>query len=47
MQGRLMVIPEDVQATAPHVIAHRMDHCVEGSSGMELALHLLSSTPVP
>ena len=46
MEGRDMVIPEDVQATAPHVMAHRLDHCVEGSTGMELALHVLKNTAI-
>jgi MoxR-like ATPase len=46
MQGRSMVLPDDVQATAPHVIAHRLDHCVEGVSGVELAREVLASTAV-
>ncbi len=46
MGGRKMVIPEDVQATAPTVIAHRLDHCVEGVTGVELAREILGSTAV-
>lgn len=47
MQGRKMVVPEDVQATAPTVIAHRLDHCIDGVPGTELAREVLQSTAVP
>ncbi|MBL9113570.1 MAG: AAA family ATPase [Verrucomicrobiaceae bacterium] len=46
-QGRTMVVPEDIQATAPFVIAHRLDHCVEGTSGADLARLVLETTAVP
>ncbi len=46
MQGRPMVIPEDVQAIALSVIAHRLEHAIEGMSGRETATLLLRETPV-
>ena len=46
MHGRPMVIPEDIQAIAPAVIAHRLEHCVEGMSGRELAALVLRETAV-
>jgi MoxR-like ATPase len=45
-EGRSMVLPEDVQATAPHVMSHRLDHCVEGVPGTELAKTILDTTRV-
>lgn len=46
MHGRPMVIPEDVQAIAPSVIAHRLEHAIDGMSGREAAAMLLRDTPV-
>jgi len=46
MHGRPMVIPEDVQAIAPSVIAHRLEHGVEGMTGRELAKRLLREVAV-
>ena len=46
MDGRPMVIPEDLQATAPSVIAHRLEHVVEGMSGREVAALVLRETGV-
>lgn len=46
MQGRPMVIPEDVQAVGGAVIAHRLDQAEDGTSGSEIAAHLLQTTPV-
>ncbi|MDB6120437.1 MAG: family ATPase [Verrucomicrobiaceae bacterium] len=46
MHGRPMVIPEDIQAIAPSVIAHRLDHCVEGMTGRELAAQIIRQTGV-
>ncbi len=46
MAGRPMVIPEDVQATGPAVMAHRLDRAVDGMSGRSLAARLLSEVPV-
>ena len=49
MNGRDMVLPEDVQAVAVAVMAHRLGHDVEepGHSGRTLAEALLRSVPVP
>jgi len=46
MQGRPMVIPEDVQAIAPSVMAHRLEHAVEGMTGREVAARVLRETRV-
>jgi MoxR-like ATPase len=46
MQGRAMVLPEDVQAVATSVIAHRLDHSLEGTSGRDLAAQILKDTAV-
>lgn len=46
MQGRPMVIPEDLQAIGPAVMAHRLEHAVEGLSGRELAKRLLREVAV-
>ena len=46
MHGRPMVIPEDVQAIAPSVIAHRLEHAIDGMSGRETAAMLLRETAV-
>lgn len=49
MEGREMVLPEDVQAVAVSVMAHRLGHDVEqpGESGRTLAEALLRTVPVP
>jgi MoxR-like ATPase len=46
MEGRKMVLPEDVQKVAPYVIAHRMESCVPGVTGAELAAEVLRSTEI-
>ena len=46
MHGRPMVIPEDVQAIAPSVIAHRLEHAIDGMTGRETAALLIRDTPV-
>jgi MoxR-like ATPase len=46
MQGRPMVIPEDVQAVAPSVIAHRLEHAIDGMTGRETAALLIRETPL-
>lgn len=46
MQGRPMVIPEDVQAVAPSVIAHRLEHAIDGMTGRESAALLIRETPL-
>lgn len=49
MRGREMVLPEDIQAVAVPVMAHRLGHDVEqpGESGRTLAEALLRAVPVP
>jgi MoxR-like ATPase len=49
MQGREMVLPEDIQAVGVAVMAHRLGHDLEAteSSGRALAQSLLRETPVP
>ena len=49
MNGRDMVLPEDIQAVGVAVMAHRLGHDIEqpGQSGRMLADALLRSVPVP
>lgn len=47
MDGRPMVIPEDIQTIAPAVIAHRLEHVIDGMSGREVAIRVLEETDVP
>jgi MoxR-like ATPase len=49
MNGRDMVLPEDIQAVGIAVMAHRLGHDIEqpGQSGRTLAYNLLHSVPVP
>ena len=49
MSGRDMVLPEDIQAVARAVMAHRLGHDIKqpGQSGRTLADALLHSVPVP
>jgi len=49
MNGRDMVLPEDVQAVGIAVMAHRLGHDLQqpGQSGRTLAQNLLSTVPVP
>ena len=49
MNGRDMVLPEDIQAVGTAVMAHRLGHDIEqsGESGRTFADGLLSSVPVP
>lgn len=49
MHGREMVLPEDIQAVAIAVMAHRLGHDVQqpGESGRTLAEALLRTVPVP
>ena len=48
MQGRQMVLPEDVQAVGVAVMAHRLEAgTISGEmGGRELALQLLGTVPV-
>src|SRR2546428_3732515 len=49
MNGRAMVLPEDIQTVGIAVMAHRLGHDIEqpGQSGRTLADSLLHSVPVP
>src|SRR5881296_2650379 len=49
MNGRDMVLPEDIQAIGIAVMGHRLGHDIEqpGQSGRTLADNLLHSVPVP
>jgi MoxR-like ATPase len=49
MNGRDMILPEDIQAFGIAVMAHRLGHDIEqpGQSGRTLADNLLHSVPVP
>ena len=49
MNGRDMVLPEDIQAVAIAVMAHRLGYDIEqpGQSGRTLADNLLHTVPVP
>jgi hypothetical protein len=49
MNGRNMVLPEDIQAVGIAVMAHRLGHDIgqPGQSGRLLADALLRSVPVP
>jgi MoxR-like ATPase len=49
MNGRDMVLPEDIQAVGTAVMAHRLGHDIEqsGESGRTFADTLLKSVPVP
>ncbi len=46
MQGRPMVMPEDVKAIAPSVMAHRLERVVEGMNGRDVAERVLRETAV-
>lgn len=47
LNGRAMVLPEDIQAVAVVVMGHRLEHAAEGMTGVELARQLIAETPVP
>src|SRR5438874_10768542 len=49
MNGREMVLPEDIQAVAVPVMGHRLGHDIEqpGQSGRTLAEASLRTVPVP
>ncbi len=49
MQGRAMVLPEDIQEVAVPVMAHRLEAGVTPGQlgGRDLARHLLETVPVP
>lgn len=47
LNGRAMVLPEDVQAIGTAVMGHRLEHVMDGMTGLEAAGVLLSETPIP
>lgn len=50
LAGRLYVIPEDVKAVAPYVLAHRISLTLEGgikSTKANVVAHILDTVPVP
>ena len=47
LHGRVMVLPEDIQAVAVAVMGHRLEHTTEGMRGSDLARQLIAETPVP
>jgi len=49
MEGRTMVIPEDVQAVAPSIMGHRLGTWgdASGHDGLAQAAEILNSVPVP
>ena len=49
MNGREMVLPEDIQAVGVPVMGHRLGHDIEkpGQSGRTLAEALVRTVPVP
>jgi len=47
MAGRDAVLPEDVQAVAPSVMAHRLRSTDRGSDGQAQAIALVRETPIP
>ncbi len=51
LRGAEFVIPDDVQAVAPWVVAHRLvltaEAAIEGVSGQDLVARLLADVPVP
>ena len=47
LNGRVMVLPEDIQAVAVVVMGHRLEHAADGMRGSDLARQLIAETPVP
>jgi MoxR-like ATPase len=47
LNGRVMVLPEDIQAVAVAVMGHRLEHAADGMRGSDLARQLIAETPVP
>jgi MoxR-like ATPase len=47
LEGRGAVLPEDVQAVLPAVIAHRLERREPGSGAPDLALEMIRAVPVP
>lgn len=47
LKGRAMVLPEDIQAVAVPVMGHRLEHAMDGVTGVEFARQLVAETPLP
>lgn len=47
LKGRAMVLPEDIQAVAIPVMGHRLEHAMDGMTGVEFAKQLVAETPLP
>lgn len=47
LNGRAMVLPEDIQAVAVPVMGHRLEHALDGVTGNEFARQLVAETPLP
>lgn len=47
LKGRAMVLPEDIQAVAVPVMGHRLEHAMDGMTGVEFAKQLVAETPLP
>jgi MoxR-like ATPase len=47
LRGRAMVLPEDIQAVAVPVMGHRLEHAMDGVTGVEFARQLIAETPLP
>lgn len=47
LKGRPMVLPEDIQAVAVPVMGHRLEHAMDGMTGVEFARQLVAETPLP
>ena len=46
IEGRGLVLPEDLQAVATSVMSHRL-HTADGESGNALVRRLIESVPIP
>ena len=47
LNGRAMVLPEDIQAVAVSVMGHRLEHALDGTIGVDFAKQLVAETPLP
>jgi len=47
LEGRRMVLPEDVQAVAPHVMAHRLPAAEGGSNSSAQVDDMIRAVPIP
>jgi MoxR-like ATPase len=47
LEGRDFVLPDDVKAIAPHVLAHRLVVSATGVAAAELVERLVGTTPIP